>query len=55
MKKDGDLDGFGKIRFRGKQFDAAAEADAQPAAPRELPVPSEGPLELAPASWNMFR
>ena len=36
-------------------FDTVNTADAQPVAPQEQPVPSEGPLELAPASWNMLR
>ena len=43
------------IALTAPSFDTVNTADAQPVAPQEQPVPSEGPLELAPASWNMLR
>ena len=43
------------VALTAPSFDTVNTADAQPVAPQEQPVPSEGPLELAPASWNMLR
>ena len=54
------VDGFSgtpvqHVALTAPSFDTVNTADAQPVAPQEQPVPSEGPLELAPASWNMLR
>lgn len=36
------------VALTAPSFDTCNTASAQPVAPRELPIPAEGPLELAP-------